>query len=68
MLYELARAVDVQLVFPAAVAAERDRVRNIGIEVAVVHGDGDYDFVDPVVLQRDLRLDVDASVPSGVQM
>ena len=68
MLHELARAVDVELVFPAAVATECDRVPDVGFEVAVVHGDGDYDFVDPVVLQRDLRLDVDASVPSGVQM
>ena len=68
VLHELARAVDVELVFPAAVAAERDSVRNIGVEVAMVHRDGDHDFVDPVVPHRDLRLDIDTSVPSGVQM
>ena len=68
MLHELACTVDVELVFPAAVAAERDSVRNIGVEVAMVHRDGDHDFVDPVVPHRDLRLDIDTSVPSGVQM
>ena len=68
MLHELARAVDVELIFPAAVATERDRIPDIGIEVAVVHGNGDHDFIDPVIPHRDLRFDIDSRVASGVQM
>ena len=34
----------------------------------MVHRDGDHDLVNPVVLQRDLRLDVNARVPGVVQV
>jgi len=37
----------LELVFAAAVATERDRVPDVGFEVAVVHGDGDHDFLNP---------------------
>ena len=62
VLHKLARAVDVQFVFPTSVAAKRDRVPDVGFEVAVIHRDGDHDFADPVILQRDLRFDVALNV------
>ena len=68
VLHELACAVDVQFVFPAAVAAERDRIPDVGFEVAVVHRDGDHDFINPVVLHRDLCFDVDPRISGIVQV
>ena len=68
VLHKLARAVDVQFVFPATIAAEGNSVPDIGIEMAVVHRDGDHDLVDPVVLHRDLSFDVDARIPRIVQV
>ena len=68
MLHELACTVDVELVFPTAVAAERNRIPDIGIEVAMVHRDGDDDFINPVVLHRDLCFDVDPRISGIVQV
>ena len=56
MLHEPSRAINVQFVFSASIAAEGHGSRDVGVEVAMIHGDGDHDFVNPARALRGLGL------------